>query len=99
MRKPKLLPTGALEEAAACLKVMAHPARLQIVEVLMQGNFPVHKVAELCGLPPQQACQHLRLLLGYGLLVSERRGRAVYYKIASPRLPRLLECIRRTCSL
>jgi len=93
-----LLEMPALERAAECLKVMGHPARLRIAEVLMQGEFTVGRVAALCDLQPHQACEHLRLLKGRGLLSSERRGREVYYHIASPRLPRLIQCIRSTCS-
>lgn len=87
----------ALEEAAECLKVMAHPVRLKIVTILMQGEFAVHEIAELCETSPNQTCEHLRLLKGHGLLSSQRRGRTVYYQILSPRLPRLIECIKASC--
>lgn len=93
-----LLSMPALEAAAACLRVMGHPMRLRIVDALMQGEFPVGEIAELCDLPQHQTSEHLRLLQLAGLLGSERRGRTVYYKIASPRLPWLLKCIRSTCS-
>ena len=93
----KLLPLDFLEEAAECLKVMAHPVRLRIVDILMQGEFPVARIAELCELPPHQTSEHLRLLKGHGLLDYERRGRTVFYKIASPRLPGLIQCIQARC--
>lgn len=94
-----LIPDSLLEEAAECLKVMGHPVRLKLVNILMQGEFAVHEMAELCETSPNQTCEHLRLLKGQGLLSSERRGRTVYYKIASPRLPRLIECIRKSCDI
>lgn len=97
MKKSDLLPREFLTEAAECLKVMAHPVRLQIVDILMHGEFSVKDIAAICKLSPHQTCEHLRLLKGHGFLGSERRGRAVYYKIASPRLPKLLQCIRGTC--
>jgi DNA-binding transcriptional ArsR family regulator len=92
-----LLPLQALAKAAACLKTMAHPARLRMVEILTQGDFTVGQIAELCELPQHQACGHLRLMQGCGLLTSERRGQTVHYRIASPQLPALLECVRRNC--
>ena len=92
--KTELLSIEFLEEAAECLKVMAHPVRLRIVDILMQGRFPVHEIAAMCDLPPHQTSEHLRLLKGHGLLSSERDGRTVYYQIANPRLPRLLDCVR-----
>ena len=96
-KRPQLLPDSLLSQAAECLKVMAHPMRLRMVDVLLQGDYPVHAIARLCGVPPAQACEHLRLLKGHGLLDSRRKGRMVYYRVASPRLPALLRCIRKTC--
>jgi len=97
VKKIKLIDIDKLNGAAECLKVMAHPVRLRIVNILMQGEFAVHEIAELCETSANQTCEHLRLLRGQGLLSSERRGRTVYYKILSPRLPLLLECITKHC--
>ena len=98
-RRVDVLPDAVLEEAAECLKVMAHPVRLKMVSLLMQGPFAVHELAELCETSPNQTCEHLRLLKGHGLLSSHRQGRTVYYRVLSPRLPRLIECIRKTCEV
>ncbi|MCX7044661.1 MAG: metalloregulator ArsR/SmtB family transcription factor [Candidatus Sumerlaeota bacterium] len=96
-KKINLLPRGALDEAAECLKAMAHPLRLRMVDILMQGEFPVGEIAGMCQLPPHQTSEHLRLLKAMGLLDCRRRGRTIFYFIANPRLPRLIECIRKTC--
>ena len=96
-QKIGLLPLTALSAAAACLKTMAHPMRLRMVEILMQGSFTVREIAGLCEIREHQACGHLRLMQSCGLLTSERRGQAVYYRIASPQLPALLDCVRRNC--
>lgn len=95
----KLLPEEILLNAADCLKVMAHPVRLRIVNILMLGEFAVHEIAELSKTSPNQTCEHLRLLKGHGLLTSVRRGRTVYYKITAPQLPGLIECIRKSCQV
>jgi len=92
-----LLPDEMIEKAAECLKVMAHPVRLRLVNILMQGEFAVHEIAELAKTSANQTCEHLRLLKGHGLLNAERRGRAVYYRIASPQLPGLIHCIQKNC--
>jgi DNA-binding transcriptional ArsR family regulator len=89
----KLLPDDALREAAECLKAMAHPVRLKIVSILIQGEFAVHEISALAGISANQTCGHLRLLQARNLLASERRGRTVYYRIASARLPGLIQCI------
>ena len=95
--KRQSLSTEALCEAAACLRIMAHPVRLKIVDLLMQNELAVHEIADLCGVKPNQICEHLRLMQTAGLLTSRRAGRTVYYAITSPRLPSLMECIRKNC--
>ncbi len=97
--KVEFLPDEMLDAAAECLKVMAHPIRLRIVNILMQGEYAVHEIAELCSTSANQTCEHLRLLKGHSLLSSQRRGRTVYYKIASPQLPALLNCIKNNCQI
>lgn len=96
--KNGFLPDLVLSEAADCLKVMAHPVRLRIVEILVSGDFSVQEIAARCQLPHSQTCEHLRLMKGHGFLASDRRGRSVYYKIANPRLSELIRCIRTTCN-
>lgn len=91
----ELLPAPALREAAECLKVLAHPVRLRIVDILMQGQFPVSDIADMCDVQPHQCSEHLRLLQGHGLLQSKRSGRCVYYRISDRRLPEMLKCVRR----
>ncbi len=95
---PHMLPAEALTKAAACLKVMAHPMRLRLVDLLLQGDFSVRELAGLVELQEHQVCAHLRLMQGCGLLSSERRGKSVHYRVASPQLPALVEMVRRSCS-
>jgi DNA-binding transcriptional ArsR family regulator len=97
--KLNLLPVEVLDQASECLKVLAHPVRLRMVEILMQGKFAVHEIAQMCELNPNQACDHLRLLKGHKLLDSKRDGRTVYYTIAAPELVGIIECIRKNCKL
>lgn len=89
-----LVPLDDLAQAAECLRAIAHPVRLRIIDILLHGSFPVHQIAEWCELPPAQTCEHLRLLKGHGHLDAERHGREVHYRICNPRLPKLLACIR-----
>ena len=45
-KKSKLTPLPALEQAAECLKTLAHPHRLRIVQMLLQGRYTVGELAE-----------------------------------------------------
>jgi len=97
MSELNLLDDAYLQQAAECLKVLAHPARLKIVDILMQGSFTVAQIAQISGLTPNHACEHLRLLKGHKLLSSTRKGRKVYYEIIAPQLPGLINCIENNC--
>lgn len=89
----KLTPLGALEEAAECLKTLAHPHRLRVVQMLLRGRYTVGELAEACGVPSHMASEHLRLMQRCGLLRSEKQGRKTYYQIAEPHLANIMACV------
>lgn len=88
------MPLEHLRSAAECLKCVAHPHRLRIVEILFQGKFSVDEIAGLCELSQPATSGHLRLMEGKGLLKSSRSGRMVYYTVAEPRLEGIIDCVR-----
>lgn len=93
-RKPK--PAGdpqAFAQAAECLKTLAHPVRLRIVQLLLHGRYTVGELAEDCGIPDNVASEHLRLMQRCGFFTSEREGRKVFYQVAEPHLKDLMKCV------
>lgn len=92
--RDRLLPFEDLKVAAEWLKCAAHPHRLRIIEILLQGEFTVDTIASLSKLSQPATSGHLRLMEAKGLLVSERSGRTVYYSVAEPKLKDILECVR-----
>jgi len=90
---PKLTPLEALTEAAECLKTLAHPHRLRMVQMLLQGRYTVGELAEACEIPSQMASEHLRLMQRCGFLTSEKEGRNAYYQIVESHLANLMTCI------
>ena len=89
----KLTPLEALEQAAECLRTIAHPHRLRIIQMLLRGRHTVGELAEACDLPSHMASEHLRLMQRCGLLTAERDGRKVYYRIAEPHLANIMACV------
>lgn len=83
----------ALEQAAECLRVLAHPHRLRMIQMLLNGQFTVAELAEACALPPAMASEHLRLMQRCGFLCSEKQSRHVYYQIAESHLKDIMRCI------
>jgi ArsR family transcriptional regulator len=51
-------------------------------------------LAERLGLPQAAVSQHLNLMKARGLLISERQGRSVHYKVLHPQCAQILSCIR-----
>lgn len=90
---PKLTPLDALKQAAECLKTLAHPHRLRMVQMLLRGRFTVGELAEACGIPSHMASEHLRLMQRCGFMTSEKDGRKAYYQIAEPHLANIMACI------
>jgi DNA-binding transcriptional ArsR family regulator len=91
--KPELTDIEALAEAAECLRVLAHPHRLRMIQMLLAGRYSVGELAEACDLPTPMASEHLRLMQRCGFLTSEKEGRHVYYAIAEPHLADIMKCI------
>src|SRR5689334_14522189 len=89
----KLTPLENLAEAAECLKTLAHPHRLRIVQMLLRGQYTVGELAEACGIPSHMASEHLRLMQRCGLLTPKKEGRKAYYQIAEPHLANIMACI------
>jgi DNA-binding transcriptional ArsR family regulator len=92
-RSPKLTPLEALEQAAECLKTLAHPHRLRMIQMLLRGRYTVGELAEACEIPSHMASEHLRLMQRCGLLISEKEGRKAYYLIAEPHLADIMACV------
>ncbi len=92
-RQRGLIPLESLGQAAECLRTLAHPHRLRIVEMLLGGRYTVGELAEACGIPSHMASEHLRLMQRCGFLDSAREGRTVYYAIVEPHLANIMNCI------
>lgn len=90
----RLVPLDSLAEAAECLRLLAHPTRLRIVDMLLQGRFTVGELAEACEIQSHMASEHLRIMKHCGLLRSERDGRRIFYAIAETHLEGIMDCVR-----
>ena len=88
-----LTPLNALEQAAECLKTLAHPHRLRMVQMLLRDRYTVGELAEACGIPSNMASEHLRLMQRCGFLANERDGRKAYYRIVERHLASIMACI------
>jgi len=91
-RLPALTSLEALAQAVECLKILAHPHRLRMIQMLLR-RYTVGELAEACGIPSHMASEHLRLMQRSGLLVGKKEGRKAYYEIAEPHLANIMVCV------
>ena len=61
---------------------LSDPSRQRILELLRDGERRVSDVVEATGLSQPNASKHLACLRGCGLVVSEKRGREVFYALS-----------------
>jgi ArsR family transcriptional regulator len=81
--------------AAEMLKLMGHPVRLRIVELLEQhGELPAGSFHELLDEPQPTVSQHLNKMRTLGLLAARREAGQVLYSVAQIQLFKLLGCVR-----
>ena len=94
-RRRELLSLEVLGQAAECLRTVAHPVRLRMIQLMLEGEHTVGELAESCGVPSPVASGHLGLMRDKGLLGQQRRGRRVYYHVSQRALEGILDCVER----
>jgi ArsR family transcriptional regulator len=83
-----------LTRAANTYKVLSHPVRLRIVELLMEEQLAVCEIAERLETPAASISQHLNLLRTNGVVEGDRRGNKIFYRVVSPQAICMIECLR-----
>lgn len=81
----------SVELKAKLFRGFSDPSRLQIIEALRNGPQSVGYLVEETGLSQSNVSNHLRCLSDCGLVLSERRGRYVYYQLSDNRISVILK--------
>jgi ArsR family transcriptional regulator len=76
-------------------RVLGHPARIKILELLQGGERSVGDLQAQLALDSSGTSQHLAALKRHGLVDSRRERTSVYYRVRDPRMFRLLEVARQ----
>ena len=80
---------------AELFRVLGHPARVRILELLRDGERGVGDLQAALKLDSSGTSQHLGALRKQGLLESRRDGTNVFYRVKDPRIFQLLETARQ----
>ncbi len=75
-------------------KAMAHPIRLEIVDLLKSREYTVRELAETIGASQANLSQHLAVLRNQGVVQSARQGNNVVYALADRKIVDACDLIR-----
>lgn len=82
------------EQFARIAKAIANPHRLELVDLLAQGERSVEELAKETALSIANASQHLQALREAHLVTARKEGLRVYYRLSDPAVYRLVQIIR-----
>lgn len=80
---------------AAVGKVLGHPGRLELLDLLAQAPHSVEDLASAAGLRVSTCSGHLQALHDAGLVRRRRSGKRVHYSLAGDDVAQLWESVRR----
>lgn len=83
-------PDRLLQRKADFLKALAQPTRLRILEFLAEGERCVCEIQPAVQGEQSNVSKHLAFLRSRGLVVGDRQGMRVMYRLADPRVIKLL---------
>lgn len=85
--------TNPFLQQAQLLKLLAHPARLQILEILRNGEECVCHMEALLGYRQAYLSQQLAVLREAGFLEDRREGWNIYYRVVRPEVYSVLSAV------
>ncbi len=85
------------DHVAEVLKAVAHPVRLQIIELLEKKEMCVGDIVKAVGGKQAITSQQLNMMKDKGVLECRRDGVKVYYRIGNKNVIKLLHCVNDHC--
>lgn len=87
-----------LLSAVNMLRVIAHPVRLAIVDLLTENEqMTVLELQEALNLEQAIASQQITLLEDKGVLISKKVGRNKYVSLRFPKMINIINCLENCC--
>lgn len=83
-----------LDRASRVIRVLGHPLRLRILNLLEGAERNVTQLVTATGVSQAAVSQQLGILRSEGIVDDRREGSRVFYRITEPKVSRILDCIR-----
>lgn len=94
MSTARELKDALYEQVARIAKAAASPIRLELIDLLCQAPKPVEVLAKEVGISVKLTSAHLKELRAARLVDTERQGKYIVYRLASPEVPRFWVLLR-----
>lgn len=75
---------------AEMFRALAHPTRIRVLEVLVDGEQSVGALADILNVDLPPLSQQLAVLRNAHVVMTRREGSMVFYRVADPRMSQLL---------
>jgi len=79
---------------ARVCSIMANPKRLEMIELLSEGEKSVEALTQAMNIPKANVSQHLAMLRHHNIVVTRKEGLRVFYKIANPKVTQACRLMR-----
>ena len=89
------MPVPIYQAKAELFRTLGHPARIRILELLVERDRPVHELAEHIDIEASNLSAQLAVLRRAGLVAQRRVGHEAEYSITIPEVRDLLTAGRR----
>ena len=93
MTKPNHPKKALYGHLARVAKALASPGRLELLEILAQGERSVDALAQASGMSVANTSHHLQTLRAGGLVQSRRDGLQIFYTLTDLEIPKLLASV------
>ncbi|MFA4906834.1 MAG: metalloregulator ArsR/SmtB family transcription factor [archaeon] len=85
---------GLYKIHAEMCKVFSNPTRLEILDLLRNRELSVTELMEKTKLGQANVSQHLSIMKLKGAVMSGRKGKNIYYKLANPKIAKAFDAMR-----
>ncbi len=79
---------------AQMCKMLSHPKRLEIINLLRDGEMNVTELSLKLHMTPANLSQHLALMRQRNILIARKDGNSVYYRLANTRFLEAFDILR-----
>lgn len=79
---------------AEVCKTLANPKRIEIINLLREGERSVAELLRETGLLKANLSQHLSVMRSKGIVIARKEGLTVYYRIANPKIVKACDLMR-----